>query len=226
MSRWRVLLFVLGGVGYAVLSHWTTLFHPTEAWAVGVLLGPLWLTALGLCASRFGVAGVIAVVLVGVGFAVWVGRSSGHVDDVNRLYVLQHVAINLLLCGWFGSTLRAGRLSLIGSFAERVHPLTPEHAAYTWQVTRVWTVYFALMATASVLVYALLPFSAWSLLSNLLSPLMIGALFIGEFLLRYRIHPEFERVTLAQALEACRGGHSVPLPLRLPLPLPLTPPTA
>jgi len=205
MFRWRVLLFILGGVAYAVLSHWTMLFHPMEAWAVGVLLGPLWLTALALCASRFGVAGIVAVVLASVGFAVWVGRSSGHVDDVNRLYVLQHVAINLLLCGWFASTLRAGRLSLIGSFAQRVHPLTPAHEAYTWQVTRVWAVYFALMAMASVLVYVLMSFSAWSLLSNLLSPLMIGALFIGEFLVRYRIHPEFERTTMAQALQACWG---------------------
>lgn len=208
MSRWRVLLFILGAAAYAVLSHWTMLFHPTEAWAVIVLLGPLWLTALGLCASRFGIPGIVAVVLVGVGFAVWVGRGSGisHTDDVNRLYVLQHVAINLLLCGWFGSTLRAGRLSLIGSFAQRVHPLTPGHAAYTWQVTRVWAVYFALMAVTSLLVYVLLPFSAWSLLSNLVSPVMIGALFIGEYLVRYRIHPEFERTTMAQALQACWGA--------------------
>lgn len=206
MSRWRVLLLVLGGAAYAVLSHWTMLFHPVEPWAVVVLLGPLWLTALGLCAGRFGVAGMVAVVLAGVGFAVWVIRVGNHVDDINRLYVLQHVAINLLLCGWFGATLRAGRLSLIGGFAQRVHSLTPAHASYTWQVTRVWALYFAAMATASVLVYALLPFSVWSLLSNLLSPLMIGALFIGEFLVRYRIHPEFERTTMAQALHACWGA--------------------
>ena len=205
MSRWRVLLFVLGGAAYAVLSHWTMLFHPTETWAVGVLLGPLWLTALGLCAGRFGLVGIVAVVVAGIGFALAVGRSEGHADDVNHLYVLQHVAINLLLCGWFGSTLRAGRLSLIGSFAQRVHPLTPGHVVYTWQVTLVWVLYFACMAVTSVLVYLLLPFSAWSLLSNLLSPLMIGALFVGEYLVRYRIHPEFERTTLAQALQACLG---------------------
>jgi len=200
-----MLLFVLGSVAYALLSHWTMLFHPMEAWAVGVLLGPLWLTALGLCAHRFGLAGLVAVLVFGVGFAVWVGHSHGHVLDVERLYVLQHVTINLLLCGWFASTLRAGRLSLIGSFAQRVHPLTPAHASYTWKITRVWAIYFAAMAVASVLVYALLPFSAWSLLSNLVSPLMIGALFVGEFLLRYRLHPEFERSTLAQTLQACWG---------------------
>ena len=208
MSRWRMLLFVAGVTAYAVLSYWTMLFHATEPWAVGVLLGPLWLTALGLCGSRFGVPGIVAVLLAGVGLVLWIGRGNGHVADVNRLYVLQHVAINLLLCGGFGSTLRDGRLSLIGTFAQRVHPLTPGHAAYTWQVTRVWTLYFALMAFTSVLVYALRPFSDWTLLSNLASPVMIGGLFVGEYLLRYRLHPEFERTTLAQTLQACWGGPS------------------
>jgi hypothetical protein len=35
------------GVAYAGLSHWMTLFHATEPWAVVVLLGPLWLAAMG-----------------------------------------------------------------------------------------------------------------------------------------------------------------------------------
>jgi len=34
------------------------------------------------------------------------------------------------------------------------------------------------------------------------TPLAIVALFIGEYLLRYRLHPEFERATLAQAVRA------------------------
>ncbi|MDB5732517.1 MAG: hypothetical protein JWQ03_2412 [Variovorax sp.] len=200
MSRWRVPLGIAGAVAYAALSHWMMLFHADAPWAVVVLLGPLWLTAAGLGAGRFGAVGATVVALLGVGFLALVWR--GEVGDASRLYVLQHVGINLLLCGWFGSTLRAGRLSLIGSFAQRVHPLTPDHVAYTWRVTRVWTAYFALMAAASLGVYALLPFSAWSLLSNLVSPVLIGALFIGEYLLRYRLHPEFERTTMIQAVKA------------------------
>jgi hypothetical protein len=47
-------LLLLAGVAYAGVSHWMMLFHPAEPWAVGVLLGPLWLTGLGLAGSRFG----------------------------------------------------------------------------------------------------------------------------------------------------------------------------
>ena len=57
LSRWRMALLLLAGVAYAGLSHWMMLYHPTAPWAVVVLLGPLWLTALGLAGSRFGALG-------------------------------------------------------------------------------------------------------------------------------------------------------------------------
>ena len=207
-SRWRVPLAAVGAVAYAALSHWMTLRHADAPWAVVALLGPLWLTALALGAGRFGRPGAVAVALLAAGFFVWVQR--GGAGDASRLYVLQHVGINLLLCGWFGSTLRPGRLSLVGTFAQRVHPLTPGHRAYTRQVTQVWAAYFALMAAASLAAYALLPFGAWSLLANLLSPVLVALLFVGEYLLRYRLHPEFERTTLAQTVRAFSASWNAP----------------
>ncbi len=200
MSGWRMALLLLAGVSYACVSHWMMVFHPAEPWAVVVLLGPLWLTALGLLGSRFGGWGLATAAVAGV--AVFALVWSGGAGDVDRLYVLQHVGINALLCGWFGATLRPGRLSLIGQFAERVHPLSPAMHRYTAQVTRVWAWYFALVAAGSVAIYLWLPFSAWSLFANLLTPLGIGTLFIGEYLLRYRLHPEFERTPMIVALRA------------------------
>jgi uncharacterized membrane protein len=198
-------LLLFAGVAYAGVSHWMMLFHAAEPWAVGVLLGPLWLTALGLAGSRFGAPGLAVAGLAGVlGFALVLRGDAG---DPNRLYMLQHVGINALLCGWFGGTLRRDRLSLIGQFAQRIHPLSPAMRDYTRRVTCVWTAYFALMALASVVVYAVLPFAAWSVLANLLTPLMVGVLFVGEYLLRYRLHPEFERTRL---VDAVRAFYSVP----------------
>ena len=46
------------------------------------------------------------------------------------------------------------------------------------------------------------PFAAWALFANLLTPLAVVLMFVGEFLLRYRLHPEFERATLADAMTA------------------------
>ena len=80
--------------------------------------------------------------------------------------------------------------------------MTPAHRAYTAAVTRVWAVYFAAVALLSLVVYVTLPFAAWSLFSNVLTPIGVGALFIGEYLLRYRLHPEFERTRLVDAVRA------------------------
>lgn len=200
MPAWRLALLLAAGVAYALLSHWMMLFHPAAPWAVPVLLGPLWLTALGLAAARFGRVGAALVLVAGVLFFVAVLRSEAIGPE--RLYLFQHVGINALLCGWFGSTLRPGRLSLIGQFAQRIHPLSPGHRAYTASLTRVWTVYFAVVAVLSVAVYAGLSFAAWSLYSNLITPIGVGVLFIGEYLLRYRLHPEFERTRLIDAVRA------------------------
>ena len=204
MSRWRLALLLLAGVGYACVSHWMMLFHAAEPWAVVVLLGPLWLTALGLAGSRFGSWGLA---LAGVGgVALFALVLHGEAGDPNRLYVLQHAGINALLCGWFGSTLRGDRLSLIGQFAQRVHPLSPAMRHYTAQVTWVWTLYFASMVVASIAVYASFSFAAWSVLANLLTPLMVAGLFVGEYLLRSRLHPEFERTRLIDAVRAFYGA--------------------
>jgi len=203
-------LLLLAGVGYAGVSHWMMLFHAAEPWAVGVLLGPLWLTALGIAGSRFGSWGLAIAALAGVlGFALVLRGDAG---DPNRLYMLQHAGINALLCGWFGGTLRRDRLSLIGQFAARIHPLSPAMRDYTCRVTWVWTVYFALMVLASVIVYATMSFAAWSVLANLLTPLMVGILFVGEYLLRYRLHPEFERTRLIDTVRAFYNAPTDPAP--------------
>ncbi|RYF71138.1 MAG: hypothetical protein EOO29_30565 [Comamonadaceae bacterium] len=200
MTRWRLALVLLSGVAYSVASYWMMLFHPAEPWAVPVLLVPLWFTGIGLAASRFGRWGAGAVMALGLLFFVLFWR--GEAGDPNWLYMLQHVGINALLCAWFGSTLRPGQLSLIGQFAQRVHALTPGHRAYTASVTRVWTLYFAAVALLSGLIYALRPFSEWTLFSNVVTPLGCAALFFGEYLLRYRLHPEFERTRIIDALRA------------------------
>ncbi len=204
MTRWRLVILLLGGAAYAALSHWMMLFHATRPWAVVVLLVPLWLTALGLAGARFGRWALLIVAAAGAALF-WLVLH-GEAGDPNRLYVFQHVAINALLCSWFGSTLRGDGLSLIGQFAERVHPIVEGMREYTHQVTLVWTIYFAVVVVASIAVYLLLPFSAWSLLSNVLTPVGVTALFVGEHFVRYRIHPEFERTRMIDAVRAFSGA--------------------
>jgi uncharacterized membrane protein len=80
--------------------------------------------------------------------------------------------------------------------------LTPAMESYTRKVTVAWTVYFAGMALLSMLLYLSVPFRIWAAFANLLTPVALLLMFGGEFVLRYRLHPEFERATMADAIRA------------------------
>ena len=84
--------------------------------------------------------------------------------------------------------------------------------AYTVQVTRLWAGYFFAMAAVSVGVFVMAPWSVWSLLANLLTPVAIALLFVGEYVVRYWLHPEFERVKLADAVRAFQQPPEAPAP--------------
>lgn len=205
LANWRLAAGLLGAAAYALLSHWLMLHAAAEPWAVAALLGPLLFMAFGVALKRGSRPLLAAALLSAIGLTALVAR--GGVGEVSRLYVLQHAGIHAALALSFGITLRRGPLSLIGRVAQHVHgSLSPAMVAYTHAVTRAWTIYFAAMTLLSLAVYAACTWSTWSLLANLLTPLAIAVLFVGEHLLRYRLHPEFERTTLSAALRAYSRG--------------------
>lgn len=209
MPLWRLLAGLAIVMAYAVASHWMMSYHPNAPWSLLVLLGPLLLAILGFATQRWGRWGGLPVAAAALALVVGVAR--GEPDDANRLYLLQHVGINMLLGGWFGLSLQRRPLTLIGQLAQRLHrQLTPDMVSYTAKVTAVWAAYFLLVAALSVGVYATQPFTTWSFASNVLAPISIAALFIGEHVVRYLLHPEFERVRMVDAVRAFRAGADVP----------------
>ena len=58
------------------------------------------------------------------------------------------------------------------------------------------------MAAISLALYAFAPFETWALFANLLTPIAVALMFGAEYLLRYRIHPEFERTSVADAIRS------------------------
>ena len=66
------------------------------------------------------------------------------------------------------------------------------------------------MAALSIGLFLLAPFDAWALFANLVTPLAMVLMFVGEYLLRYRLHPEFERATLAEAMRAYARRDAAP----------------
>lgn len=201
----RLGLGLLAIVAYAWASHWLMVHAAQEPWAVAALLGPLLLPVLGVAWRQrnywllgLGLVGVVALVQV---------VAAGGLGDVRRLYLLQHVGMHLALGAGFAASLRAPGPALITRMAQRVHrELTPPMRAYTEALTGVWVAYFFGMAALSVAVYAWGHWETWSLLANVLTPLAIGVLLVGEHGVRYRLHPEFERVSLLETVRAFRGS--------------------
>jgi uncharacterized membrane protein len=198
----RFVVVALAGAAYVAATHWVMTRAPASAWNAVVVVGPM-LAFASLYAARRGMRLIGAVGAVATAALVAQAWRGGGLAP-GTLYLAQHVGIHLLLAFVFGSTLQAGREPLITALARRVHggTLTAPMAAYSRKVTAAWTLYFIAMAAVSIALYAFGPFDAWAVFANLLTPLAMALLFVGEFALRYRLHPEFERATLSQALRA------------------------
>lgn len=196
----RLALGLLAVALYAVLSHFLMVYAASEPWAVAALFGPLLVPCLALAWRRRQPLLIAASMLAALALVLIVAR--GGLGDVKRLYLLQHAGTHLALGLVFLASLLGDGPSLITQMARRVHALSPAMEAYTVQVTRLWVAYFFAMVVLSVGVYTLLPWGAWSLLANVLTPVIIGLVFVGEHWARYRLHPEFDRMTLAEMIRA------------------------
>ena len=205
MPAWRLVSAAAALAAYAAMSHWLMVHAADRPWTVAALFGPLvvavaaagWRQRQPLTLLAWA-AGIVILTLV-----VW----RGGVEDVNRMYVLQHAGIHLALAASFGITLRPGSKALIEMLAERLHQhLSPELRAYTRRLTLWWVLYFLGMIGVSLVIYALAPWPWWSLYCTVLTPLAAVAVLVGEPVLRYRCHPEFERVTLHRMLAAYRSA--------------------
>jgi uncharacterized membrane protein len=207
----RVGAIALASVAYVLATHWLMTRAHASPWNVVGVLTPM-LVAIAVGAWRAGqhglgavaalaVAGLCALALLGVDVSPQV------------LYLAQHVGVHLFLAFGFGSTLRAGHTALISTLAARVHRgLTPAMAVYTRKVTLAWTLYFVGMAIVSVALYAFTDFDTWAVFANLLTPVAVVVMFAAEYLLRYRLHPEFERTSVADAVRSYLHDRKAPAP--------------
>ena len=200
----RYIAFALAAVAYAAGSHLLMTWFGDSPLAMLLQFGPVAVFALvGLW--RSGQRGL--ALLIAAGSALLVERVfNGAETSPQQVYLLQYSVINSGVGLWFASSLRSGNQPLISRVAERVHGgLDPVMAAYTRRVTMAWVIYFAVAVGVSFLLYGFADFESWSLFANVLTPIGGCTLFVGEYLLRYRLHPEFERVSMAAAVRAWRA---------------------
>lgn len=199
--RPRYVAVGVAGLAYVIASQWLMTRTPPWAWSAVALLTPM-LGAVAVGAWRNGQRNWSLCAVAVIGALTFQAVHGGGLSP-ERLYLAEHVGIHAFLAISFGMTLRRGARPLISRLADRVHGgLTPAMARYTRKVTAAWTIYFGAMAALSIALHASAPFAVWAVFANLLTPLALALMFGGEYLLRYRLHPEFERVTLAQMIRA------------------------
>jgi uncharacterized membrane protein len=199
----RVAALLAAGLAYSVASTHAMLAHPGAPLTVLLVLGPMaaaaaaviWRAGLRLVGLGTGVLGAAAL---------WWTAASG-VLSPQPLYVAQHAGIHVALALWFGATLLPGRTPLVTRLAARLHPMDADMNRYTRKCTISWVVYFTLVTIASIALYASAPFTVWTLVANVQTPTGIALMLAGEYALRYRLHPEFERVHFSTSWRAWRA---------------------
>ncbi len=181
-------------IAYPVCCHFAVTLDQPKLQLLAILLLGLGLTFRGLRAGSgaswfaLGVIVLLAALVSVFGVSRWV------------LY-LPPVALPLLLWSTFYRTLGSGQTPLVTAIALAAHgELSAELRAYTRASTALWAVLFGGLAITS----AILPFVAseqtWSLFTNFLAWLIIGVLFLAEFIYRQWRFPSVEHVNFREYL--------------------------
>jgi len=120
-----------------------------------------------------------------------------------RLFFIEHAGANLALAIVFGRTLAGNREALCTRFARLIHGTLPrEVERYTRHVTFAWTIFFVVVCTLSCVLYLCGFIAAWSLLANILSPVLIVGMFAAEYVVRHRVLPKWERTGVLSSVRA------------------------
>lgn len=199
------LATLAAGFGLVYLIH--LLLSSQEGSPLALLIAVGWTAACAVMTSlgsRHRVAGLLLTALA----LVVIGRHWSWLQArVDLVYLIQHAGSHALLGIWFGGSLLAARRGtgqpIITRLATRLHGCLPVPIArYTAAVTGVWTGYFLLMALASCALFVFGSLQAWSVLANLVTLPLIVAIFVVEYLVRLRLHPDFEHVSILEGVRA------------------------
>ena len=213
-SRHRLpapLIATLVGVGvYAVAVFWSSRYLPPMALALAAL--PFVWFAAAYAKSGVASKAPLAVrclkclplpILILTLVLAW----QPLLNNVRLLYLAQHVGVHAALFWLFARTLWPGRTPLCTELAAWVHEdmTSPRLLWYTRQVTQVWTIFFGAMVVLSVALFRYATPETWTAFSAVIGPLLTGAVFLLENLLRNHFLPPQDRVGLAGTWRAVRA---------------------
>lgn len=104
---------------------------------------------------------------------------------------LPPVVIPAMVLALFAGSLRAEQVPLVTRVAQAVEgPLEPEMRVYTRHVTVLWTLVLAALTAAEAGLAAFAPLPVWSLFSNFVNYVLVGLVFVLEYLYRRLRFPD------------------------------------
>ena len=189
-------------VAVAIAAHFAIVSGSHES-TVGAWLALIPVAALAVWAVRR--SRRPRTTLVGVGATIvtlWIGWPVLERNFPSLLFV-EHAGANAVLAIVFGRTLLRNREALCTRFARTLHDTLPrEVERYTRLVTLAWTIFFGAVFVLSCGLYLGGYLAAWSLLANILSPVLIAGMFLVEYLVRGRMLPDWERTGVLSGIRA------------------------
>lgn len=122
-------------------------------------------------------------------------------DHAAWLYFAQHAGGNVILGLVFGTTLVEGRVALCTRIAALAHdPMEPRLVRYTRQVTLAWTLFFAVNACVSAVLFAFGPLVVWSVFANILDLPLVALMFAAEHAVRRRVLPNMQHASILEGV--------------------------
>jgi uncharacterized membrane protein len=165
-------------LAYPLLAHLATLLHNEglACIALGVFIAvPLWpLLSRG--------QPVAWLVLLGTVTSLFLAARSGW---AHYLMYVPPVLIPLSVLWLFARSLQPGNMPIVTRVASQIRgELPPELQIYTRQVTQFWVGLLICMAAGSLLLAVFASAELWSLMTNVVQYLLMGAAFLFEYLYR------------------------------------------
>lgn len=181
MKRLAAILLPLSSVLYVFGVYFGMEHVPPPIFAVA--LGAVWLLRAPALLRKPGGAWMVAIALV---YCVALA-----VTAENALLRWYPTLISALLLAVFGISLIHGP-PIVERIARLQEPdLPPAGVRYTRRVTWVWVGFFVFNGVVSAALTLWAPLAWWTLYNGLLAYLIMGVLFVGEWLLRQRLRRTF-----------------------------------
>jgi uncharacterized membrane protein len=201
----RLAILALLGALYLWFSYLVSVSNKPPLLLVLASIAPI--AMAGLVAAWKSNTKFIALAVTGAALIALYFFSDFLRSHIAWFYFLQHAGMMVFLGALFGSTLKNDETALCSRIARLLDKtvLDAAYLRYTWKVTAAWTLYFCVSAIVSVVLFFFSPIEIWSLFASVLTPISLGAMFIGEYCIRVRVLPGRKHFSISETIRAYRN---------------------